>query len=295
MNAQTEAAKAEMNATRARLEAAEKEAASPALLALLTQTLQAQTRTFEALARADQSEREAQAAREAHEARRRSTMNTKHAAFTKALADLDAFVADASDGHFPAEYVARRKNELMTAARIADEEAIREHNANRAAKLTEARDLRAEAEAKRDPNQRIADEMERVRLRTDGADPNDLIAKAEAMLAAKQPERARFLLDTARALGGRPARRVDRAIEDALDLAIPQRAKARELETDVQAEADAFMINRYDALVRSHIGITESGEFGAGKPEQVASASTLAKAFKSRLQQAAAATVGGEA
>lgn len=143
--------------------------------------------------------------------------------------------------------------------------------------LTEARNLRAAAEADADPTQRLADEMERARLVVSGADGDDLARMAARMLDAGQPRRAAMLLAAATDKGARRAGELTLAVEDALDQADEQRAAARAVEEAVARRSADFRVARLRTLAEFGVGVTSDGGLGTGASGQAASASAKAK------------------
>ncbi|MFN8520517.1 MAG: hypothetical protein U0667_14260 [Chloroflexota bacterium] len=181
---------------------------------------------------------------------------------------------------YPARYYDRVRGELIAKARIGDEVAVTAVNAYRAAALQEARELRAAAEAGRDPAGRMADEMERARLVASATDADVFAEQARAILAAGQPQRAAFLLDVALAKGWSGGMGIDRAtgegystrkrlqgeIDCALDEAVPQRQEARALEEAVAANVAEFQRTRTALLAKHGLGLAADGTAGRVRP-----------------------------
>lgn len=145
--------------------------------------------------------------------------------------------------------------------------------------LAEAREVRAASKVGRDPQARMADELERASLIGSASKTAEALAiEARAMLEAKQPRRAEFLLSVAIDKGWTGETRIDsatgpyntrdaltRMVEDALDSDEPDRQAARSLEESVAASTLAFEQERRVALTKFGIGVTRDGSIGTGR------------------------------
>jgi len=142
---------------------------------------------------------------------------------------------------------------------------------------SEARSLRAKAEADRDPAARMADEMERARIVAGPLNAMDIVAQADYMLAAGQPARAKFLLEAATDKGARVDPSLVARIEDALDASDPLRKDARAIEDDLAVASNTFNVARLSSLAEAGFGVNAAGDIGEGSSSEVATASVHSK------------------
>jgi hypothetical protein len=220
-------------------------------------------------------------------------MSRDVAAGVNELRIFDSEIAEAQERgvKVPPSYIRDRRAKIL--------QRIRENDAFVRGKLTdaqreaaiEAKRLRAAAEASRDPQARIADEMERARLAKSNTSADAFAAQARAALDAGQPRRAELLLGVALDKGYRGGFETDpatgetistlptltRAISDALDTSEPDRQSARALEEAIEAATVEFTNARTTVLAQHAIGLTESGDIGSGETREVALASMSAK------------------
>jgi hypothetical protein len=200
--------------------------------------------------------------------------NTKvtatQAAVRAAAAAIAAFKLEASDGHFPVEFVRQREAELRFALDTAD------YLANRAAvdfdieARAEAASLRAKAEADRDPAARTADELEYTRLVAGPLNAEVFVERAQALLKAGQPQRATLMVEVARSKGARVPNSLELDIVTALDSLDPDRKAARQIETEVDQAERAFASERAKLLGDVGLGIEPDGSIGHGHAPDIA-------------------------
>jgi hypothetical protein len=143
--------------------------------------------------------------------------------------------------------------------------------------LAEARALRAAAEADRNPQARMADELERQRLATSKTSADDFLGQARAMLAAGQPQRAALLLAVAEDKGAKFGSELLLAVADALDASDPKRSEAKAIEDAVASNSVEFGLARTRMLAKYGVGLGADGMAGTGAPGQKAAASLQAK------------------
>lgn len=186
---------------------------------------------------------------------------------------------EAERDRVPAQFFDAERARIVREARIADQEAMALLAQYQRDGLAEARKMRAEAEASVDATTRVADMMERNQLADSALDTEALVERAREMLEAGQPKRAALFLDAADDKGGSmTAQAVREAVEQALDGAIPERAKAMGIETDVAANVATFRAARLRQLYDARLGLRGdgSGEVGNGGSD-VYAASLAAK------------------
>lgn len=194
-----------------------------------------------------------------------------------ALAALAAL--EAEKDRLPVEFFERERLRIVREVRFADQDAMRLLAEYQTAAMAEVRAMRAAAEATVDPATRMADMMERKQLADSPLDADALVERAREMLDAGQPKRAALFLDAAADKGGSmTAHDVREVVEQALDGAIPERAKAMSVETDVYANVAAFRAARLRQLFDARLGVRGdgSGEVGNGGSD-VDAASLAAK------------------
>jgi hypothetical protein len=178
------------------------------------------------------------------------------------------------------------RNELLAVIRAADSLAIGHLRDYQRDELAKARALRAAAEAERNPQERMADELERQRLTASKVGADDFVAQAKEMLAAGQPRRAALLLAVAEDKGAKITPELQVQVADALDASDPKREEALEIERAVAANSAGFLQDRYRMLAKYGVGIRDDGSAGTGAPGQAASASIRAKMAVWRRAQA---------
>jgi hypothetical protein len=193
--------------------------------------------------------------------------------FTREIAEVEG-----RGGKVPDAYLKANRKAILGRITYGDQQAREAFRAAATDALADATKIRAAHEAGRDPQARIADEMERARLIGSTVRADDLVAQAEAMLRADQPRRAEFLLAVARDKGAKMTDELGRAIEDALDTAEPERKAARSIEESVRTYSDAYHALRLEVLARGGVGVRDDGTIGEGRPSEVAHASLYAKA-----------------
>ena len=200
------------------------------------------------------------------------------AALTAAARNLAAFREEASTGKWLPDYVAKEDARLVRAVQGADDAVLAEHRAANEKSLKTARDLRAEAEASVDSTTRLADLTEHRSLVEGPQSGDQLLAKARAMVAAKQPDRARLYLEAAISKGVRELglHATMRDVEDGLDATGP-RFDARTIENAAESADLAFSASRFEALAKSGVGVTADGSAGHGHASEAASANLGAK------------------
>lgn len=238
----------------------------------------------------------------------RSDMNSYETRFKEAIArlnkdldpparELQVFESEAQTAvdqgrPYPPKYYRDMRDKIIGRIAYGEMQARAAFTEARDEALAEARQTRAAAEAGRDPQARIAEELERARLIGSAAKSADALAtEAQAVLAAGQPRRAEFLLAVAVDKGWKGGVRYDSAtgrqvgtlselrqsIADAIDSAEPDRRAARSLEETVAAAAFQFAQERKAALAKFGIGVLADGSIGSGHPSEVARASLSAK------------------
>ena len=205
--------------------------------------------------------------------------NAQDAAIEAARA-LVNFNARAASGEVPEGFVSRERARLVAAVRVADETALNAFREDATRRQDEASKLRLRASIIADPTARLADVAERQALAASGTNAASFLTQASQMLAAGQPERAKFLASVAAAMGARDfTGGLDRAIEHALDQAVPDRQRAREIEDDIDRDGREFTADRFRILAAAGVGIRADGAAGTGAPGEHGSANMAAKAF----------------
>lgn len=219
------------------------------------------------------------------------------------LAEFEAEAAKATERGTPfsRRYYRDQRAALVAKVAEADAKSRAEMGAWRTAALADARETRAKAEADRDPQLRIAEEMERARLVASTTNAETFAAQARQALDAKQPRRAALLLGAAMDKGWKGGIEIDPEtgvpistlstliadIEDGIDTAEPDRAEARSLELTIIAADRAFSATRTTVLARHGIGVRGDGSIGSAHPEDIARASLSAKLSAFRMAQEA--------
>lgn len=186
-----------------------------------------------------------------------------------------------------ASWVLNTRGKILERVRYGDDKARDAFKAAAEEALTDARKMRAAAEAGRDPRARIADEMERARLVASSTSAEDIAAQAKASLDAGQPRRAALLLAVALDKGAKFTGTMASDIEDAIDAAEPERRAARSIEESVAAYSQAFRDVRLQALTSAGLGVTPDGSVGDGQSSGVARSSIAAKMAAHRAGQSA--------
>ena len=228
-------------------------------------------------------EAEAQQAAQAAQRRQMSTHEQRYAAaqaaletgLQKALAAITQLDLDLAEEKILPGWHAKERARLLAEARDADAAAGKAYQQYVAGARADAARLRAQA-AVGDPQAVMADELLRARLLTEPHDGAHYADQARAMLDAGQPARAALLLEVAQAKGSRVTSDLPAEIEAALDLSVPDRKQAREIEQAVEANAAKYSVARAQALA-STLGIGPSGEVGTGSLSERTSANVAAK------------------
>jgi hypothetical protein len=204
---------------------------------------------------------------------------TAQTAVREAAAAIAAFRVEAATGMFPADFARQREGELRFALSEADRLANSAAADYDGEARQEAASLRARAEATRDPNLRIADQMERQSLVASPLNGDELLRRAVETLAAGQPERAQMLLDAAVEKGVRSTglHAAILAVDAALDEAVPDRRAAAAIEAEVDRAGTAFAIERAKILGEVGVGLAPDGSVGRGSSSDVTRASMAAK------------------
>ncbi len=193
-----------------------------------------------------------------------------------AAANLTAFEQSAADGHFPPPFVERERARLIAAVRVADEESLRFAEKHAAEQGVAIEASRYAAEARRSPQERLADAADHEQWLKSSMDGDELARRAEGALRAGQPELAQRYLDAARDKGARHTFDLDMAVADELDARDPDRKKAREVEYALEKDVTAFSAARL-ALLGQSVGVAPDGTAGNGTQEHVAIARANAK------------------
>lgn len=206
-----------------------------------------------------------------------------------AIFEREAAEAKERGTPFPPSYYRNRRDKILERVALGESKARAAFAAARDEAIKDARELRAEAEADRDPQLRIAEEMERARLiGLSRVSSDDLVQQAQDALRDGQPRRAEFLLSVAVDKGYRSfdidpetgqtaLARLTADIQDAIDASEPQRERARAIERTTVAAAEVFAQERRTLLAKHGIGVREDGSIGSGRPGEAARASLSAK------------------
>lgn len=201
---------------------------------------------------------------------------------------LVAFKSSAQDGRYPPQYVSQEVARLSAVVKAADLAQRAAFNTYRELATKAAFDLRAKAEAEVNPAKRLADIAE-VQMLTSTTNGDALVAQAQRMLSAGQPERASMFIAAARAKGARVAHDLIVSVDDALDVSDSTRSDAREVEDALAASTATFNEERFQILAAS-IGITKDGDAGTNAAGERARSDMNAK-----MTAYVAATARGEA
>jgi hypothetical protein len=180
---------------------------------------------------------------------------------------------------FPAEYYAKERARLMAGAQQGDRAVRQAFQSYVAEAASEARKLRARAEADRDPASRAAEATERAALLAGSANVADLLAQASLMVEAERPQRAAFLLSVAKERGASQIQThaLSQQVEASLDTAVPQRAEARAIEDALESNFRTFTGARFKVLADAGLGIAANGDAGSGGLSEVAAANASRK------------------
>jgi hypothetical protein len=214
-----------------------------------------------------------------------------------AARELASFEAEANEAAeqgrpYPPKYYRDRRDAILGRVAYGESQARAALAEYRQEALTDARETRAAAEAGRDPQARIAEELERARLIGSSTNAQAFAEQASAALTAKQPRRAELLLSVAVDKGWKGGVELDPAtgepvgtlpklrqsIEDAIDAAEPDRQSARSLEESVAANTFAFSQERVAVLARFGIGVMRDGSIGTGRTSGLDGVSEVAVA-----------------
>lgn len=214
-----------------------------------------------------------------------------------AARELASFEAEAKQATeqgrpFPPKYYKDRRDAILGRVAYGESKARAALADYQREALADARQTRAAAEVGRDPQARMADEMERARLIGSSVNADALAQQAMSALDANQPRRAEFLLAVAVDKGWKGGVRFDTAtgqavgtlselrqsIEDAIDSAEPDRQSARSLEESVAANTFAFSQERVTVLARFGIGVMRDGSIGTGRTSGLDGVSEVAVA-----------------
>ena len=183
------------------------------------------------------------------------------AAVNEAAANIIAFREEQQRQVFQPDFIATETVRLARAFDAAQDRTRIVFSDHRSARLAEARNIRTEVDAQRDPTLRLADEMELNRLTGGKDEAETILGWASKNHQAGEDDRAHLLLSAAEAKGipvtsMQRAQALRKSITDARDLSNPRLKEARRIEESVSVEAE--LVERSILSARASTGDTSA-------------------------------------